>query len=52
MVHGSGGRAMMKLIHELFASHFRNEWLDQGNDGAVLNEILKMLKCLKTCFLI
>lgn len=39
MVHGSGGRAMMKLIHELFASHFSNEWLDQGNDGAVLNEI-------------
>ena len=39
MIHGSGGRAMMKLIHELFARHFSNEWLDQGNDGSRLPEI-------------
>ncbi|MCY0964832.1 hydrogenase expression/formation protein HypE [Parathalassolituus penaei] len=36
MVHGSGGRAMQQLIRELFASEFKNEFLDQGNDGAIL----------------
>ncbi|MGB1091789.1 MAG: hydrogenase expression/formation protein HypE [Oceanobacter sp.] len=36
MVHGSGGRAMMNLISELFAKELSNEWLDQGNDGALL----------------
>lgn len=34
MVHGSGGRAMVELIEQLFASAFANEWLAQGNDGA------------------
>ena len=34
MVHGGGGRAMMELIDQLFASAFANEWLAQGNDGA------------------
>jgi len=36
MTHGSGGRAMAQLIEELFARHFDNEWLRQGNDGATL----------------
>jgi hydrogenase expression/formation protein HypE len=36
MAHGSGGRAMAQLIDELFARHLSNEWLGQGDDGAVL----------------
>lgn len=36
MAHGSGGRAMAQLIEELFAKHLGNEWLGQGDDGAVL----------------
>jgi hydrogenase expression/formation protein HypE len=36
LTHGSGGRAMVQLIEELFARHFDNEWLAQGNDGALL----------------
>jgi len=34
--HGAGGRAMVQLITELFAKHLGNEYLGQGNDGAVL----------------
>jgi hydrogenase expression/formation protein HypE len=36
MSHGSGGRAMAQLISELFAAEFDNEYLAQGNDGALL----------------
>ena len=36
LTHGSGGRAMVQLIAELFAKHLGNEYLGQGNDGAVL----------------
>ncbi len=36
MSHGSGGRAMAQLITELFAAAFDNEYLAQGNDGAML----------------
>jgi hydrogenase expression/formation protein HypE len=36
LTHGSGGRAMAQLIAELFARHLGNEYLGQGNDGAVL----------------
>ena len=36
MTHGSGGRAMAQLIEELFAKHLDNEFLRQGNDGALL----------------
>lgn len=36
MSHGAGGRAMAQLISELFAAAFDNEYLAQGNDGAVL----------------
>ncbi|MGC2165139.1 MAG: hydrogenase expression/formation protein HypE [Gallionella sp.] len=36
MSHGSGGRAMAQLISELFAAAFDNEYLAQGNDGALL----------------
>ncbi len=36
MSHGSGGRAMAQLITELFATAFNNEYLAQGNDGALL----------------
>jgi len=36
MSHGAGGRAMVQLISELFARHLGNDYLGQGNDGAVL----------------
>lgn len=36
MAHGSGGRAMAQLIGELFAKYLGNEYLGQGDDGAVL----------------
>jgi hydrogenase expression/formation protein HypE len=36
MTHGSGGRAMVQLIEELFVAAFDNDFLRQGNDGAVL----------------
>lgn len=36
MSHGSGGRAMAQLIEEMFAAAFDNEFLRQGNDGALL----------------
>ena len=36
MAHGSGGRAMAQLIEELFAKYLGNEYLAQGDDGAVL----------------
>jgi hydrogenase expression/formation protein HypE len=36
MTHGSGGRAMAQLIEELFARQLGNEYLAQGNDGALL----------------
>jgi hydrogenase expression/formation protein HypE len=38
MSHGSGGRAMAQLINELFVTLLDNEFLVQGNDGAVLPE--------------
>ena len=34
--HGGGGRAMAQLIAELFVRHLGNEYLAQGNDGALL----------------
>ena len=34
--HGGGGRAMQQLISDLFARHLGNDYLAQGNDGAVL----------------
>jgi hydrogenase expression/formation protein HypE len=37
MNHGAGGRAGMQLVDELFARGFDNEWLRQGNDGALLD---------------
>ena len=36
MAHGSGGRAMAQLIEELFTRHLGNDYLGQGDDGAVL----------------
>jgi hydrogenase expression/formation protein HypE len=36
LTHGAGGRAMVQLVRELFAKHLGNEYLGQGNDGAVL----------------
>ncbi|MEN9479198.1 MAG: hydrogenase expression/formation protein HypE, partial [Pseudomonadota bacterium] len=36
MAHGAGGRAMAQLIEELFAKHLGNEYLAQGDDGALL----------------
>ncbi len=34
--HGSGGRAMLQLIDELFTRHWHNPYLAQGNDATVL----------------
>ena len=36
MTHGAGGLATEQLIREVFAKHFRNDWLEQGHDGALL----------------
>ena len=36
MGHGAGGKAMAQLIEELFARHLGNDYLAQGNDGALL----------------
>jgi hydrogenase expression/formation protein HypE len=36
MNHGAGGRATAQLVEGLFARAFDNEWLRQGDDGAVL----------------
>ncbi len=36
MTHGSGGRASAQLIETVFSAAFDNEYLRQGNDGAVL----------------
>lgn len=36
MGHGAGGRAMAQLIDELFVRALANDYLAQGNDGAVL----------------
>ena len=36
LAHGSGGSAMVQLVDELFLRHLGNEWLAQGDDGAVL----------------
>ncbi len=35
MTHGSGGRVTAQLIEEVFARHFDNELLAQGNDQAM-----------------
>ena len=37
MSHGSGGRAMTRLIEELFVRHFDNDVLRQGNDQAAFD---------------
>ena len=34
--HGAGGRAAYQLVDELFGRAFDNEFLGQGNDGALL----------------
>ena len=36
LIHGSGGKAMAQLIHQLFAAAFDNRFLAQGNDAALL----------------
>jgi hydrogenase expression/formation protein HypE len=37
MNHGAGGRVGAQLVNELFAKAFDNDYLRQGNDGALLN---------------
>jgi len=37
MGHGAGGKAAAQLIEELFLAAFDNEFLRQGDDGAVLS---------------
>ena len=36
MAHGSGGESTSKLIAEVFAKHFKNEYLDRIEDSAVV----------------
>lgn len=36
MAHGAGGRAMAQLIETLFVKYLGNEYLAQGDDGALL----------------
>lgn len=36
MAHGSGGVATERLIAEVFSVNFRNDYLDEKNDGAVI----------------
>lgn len=36
MSHGSGGRASAQLIETIFVAAFDNEYLNQGNDAAIL----------------
>jgi len=36
LTHGTGGKAMAQLISQLFAAHFDNSILAQGNDAALL----------------
>ncbi|MCS6908407.1 MAG: hydrogenase expression/formation protein HypE [Anaerolineales bacterium] len=37
--HGSGGRLTHNLIEEVFAAQFKNPFLEQRDDGAVLPEV-------------
>ena len=39
MTHGAGGRAMADLIRTLFFKHLANDYLAQGNDGALLGTV-------------
>lgn len=44
MNHGAGGRAGAQLIEELFARAFDNDYLRQGNDGALLPSAPELLE--------
>ncbi|BCM17539.1 hydrogenase expression/formation protein HypE [Mesorhizobium sp. J8] len=39
MTHGAGGRAMAELIRDIFHKHLANQYLAQGNDGALLGNV-------------
>ena len=39
MAHGAGGRAMAQLIEALFIKHLANDYLAQGDDGALLESL-------------
>jgi hydrogenase expression/formation protein HypE len=39
MTHGAGGRAMADLIRDVFHQHLANDYLAQGNDGALLGKV-------------
>ena len=39
MTHGAGGRAMADLIRDVFHKHLANDYLAQGNDGALLGRV-------------
>jgi len=39
LAHGSGGRLMHDLIHELFQHHFSNDILDELTDSAVISKL-------------
>ena len=42
MAHGSGGEATERLIRELFAKHFHNEYLDGLNDASAVPGAAKL----------
>ena len=41
MNHGAGGRLSAQLVEEIFARAFDNEFLNQGNDGALFSQLLQ-----------
>ena len=43
MPFGAGGRATAQLISEVFAAAFKNEYLEQGHDGALLPAVPQRL---------
>lgn len=52
MSHGAGGKAMAQLIEELFARHLGNEYLAQGNDGALLPQAHGRLVMATDCHVV
>lgn len=36
MTHGNGGAATQQLIDDIFSANFKNSYLDEKNDGAIL----------------
>jgi len=39
LAHGGGGRLMRRLIEDVFAAEFDNQWMREGHDGAILEAL-------------